>query len=154
MIIRKVTIDDLETLIHLRFDYLAEDMDAISGKDKQLIEAQLRSYFPNHLVNQTFIGVVAEEDAKVMCAAFLTISERPANPLFINGKTGTLLNVLTYPQYRRQGLATKVIGRIIDEAKQCGVSSIDLFATDDGKVLYKRLGFCDTRHPAMRLKLQ
>ncbi len=64
-----------------------------------------------------------------------------------------LLNVLTYPQYRRQRLAAAVIGRIIDEAKQCGVSSIDLFAADDGKVLYKTLGFRDTRHPAMRLKL-
>ncbi len=134
-----------ETLIQLRFDYLAEDMGAISDKDTQLIEAQLRSYFPTHLENQTFIGVVAEEDTKVMCAAFLAISERPANPLFINGKTGTLLHVLTYPQYRRQGLAATVIGRIIDEAKQ--------FATDDGKALYERLGFRDTRYPAMRLKL-
>ncbi|TGE39393.1 GNAT family N-acetyltransferase [Desulfosporosinus fructosivorans] len=81
------------------------------------------------------------------------MSERPANPSFITGKTGTLLNVFTYPKYRRMGSATKAICKIIDEAKRLGVSSIDLSATQDGKPLYEKLGFIEPKCTQMRLQL-
>lgn len=153
MNLRKVNIDDIETLIKLRIDYLIEDRGGISQEDKQMIETQLKIYFPRHLSDGTFIGVVAEDANKVVCVAYLAISEKPANPAFTTGKTGTLLNVLTYSEYRRQGIATKVIGKIIDEAKLCGISSIDLLATNDGKLLYEKLGFHELKYSAMNLKL-
>lgn len=153
MNLRKVNIDDLELLIKLRIDYLIEDRGSILPEEKEKIEEQLRQYLPNHFSDDTFIGVIAESNNEVMCVAYLAISEKPANPAFITGKTGTLLNVLTYSQYRRQGLATKVIYRIIEEAKQCGVSSIDLSATNDGKPLYEKIGFHVSKYTAMRLKI-
>lgn len=153
MNLRKVSIDDFELLIRLRIDYLIEDRGSISQDEKQKIELQLRDYFPKHISDGTFIGVVAEEDNKVISVAFLSISEKPANPAFITGKTGTLLNVHTYSQYRRKGIATKVIMRIIEEARSCGVSYIDLSATSDGKPLYKKLGFNESKYTAMGIKL-
>lgn len=153
MNLRKVSIDDIELLIKLRIDYLIEDRGSILPEEKERIEKQLRHYFPKHFLDGTFIGIIAEINNEVMCVAYLAISEKPANPAFITGKTGTLLNVLTYPPYRRQGIATKVIHRIIDEAKLCEVSSIDLSATDDGKPLYIKIGFHESKYTAMSLKL-
>ena len=46
-------------------------------------------------------------------------------------------HVLTFPEFRRKGIATKVITFLIDEARKSGVSTIDLSATKDGKHLYE-----------------
>lgn len=153
MNIRKATIDDISILIKLRLDYLTADGYKLTTDEENAIRLQLATYFTQH-INHDFIAVLAESDNNIFSTAFLAISEKPANPTFITGKTGTLLNVLTYPEYRRMGIARKVLSKIIDEAKQLGVSSIDLSATQDGKPLYKKLGFIESpKYTAMKLQL-
>lgn len=153
MIMRKATIDDIDILIKIRLDYLIADRGNLTEKEEAAIRIQLPTYYSNN-INNNFIAIFAEVDNKVVAAAFMAISEKPANPAFITGKTGTLLNVFTYPEYRRMGLATKVINQVIDEAKQLGVSSIDLSATADGKPLYEKLGFTERKSKYTEMKLQ
>jgi ribosomal protein S18 acetylase RimI-like enzyme len=152
MKIRKATIEDIDILIKLRVDYLITDKGDLTLEEEAAVRLQLKGYFNKH-INNGFIAILAEEDTKVVSTAFLAISEKPANPSFITGKTGTLLNVLTYPEYRRRGIATKVIEKILHEAKEIGVSSIDLSATQDGKPLYEKLGFTESKYTSMKLQL-
>lgn len=88
-----------------------------------------------------------------MGAAYLVISEKPANPVYPNGLTGLILNVLTYPPYRRRGITTRLLEALIEEARRSGVSCLELSATEDGRLLYEKLGFTASRCPAMRLEL-
>ena len=152
MNIRKATVDDIDILIKLRIDYLLADRGNLTDDEEKAIRSQLTTYYVKH-INHDFIAVLAEIENKVVSTAFLAISEKPANPSFITGKTGTLLNVLTYPEYRRMGFARKVIYQIIDEAKQLGVSSIDLSATQDGKALYEKIGFTEAKSKYTLMKL-
>jgi GNAT superfamily N-acetyltransferase len=152
MNIRKAAIEDINILIKLRIDYLLADRGYLTKDEETAIGLQLTSYYKKH-INRDFIALLAEVDNNVVSTAFLVISEKPANPAFITGKTGTLLNVFTYPKYRKMGLATKLICQIIDEAKQLCVSSIDLLATQDGKPLYEKLGFAEPEYTPMKLKL-
>jgi GNAT superfamily N-acetyltransferase len=154
MNIRKATIEDIDILIKLRLDYLLTDRGYLNADEENAIRSQLVDYYTKH-INNDFIAILAEIDNNIVSTAFLAISEKPANPTFITGKTGTLLNVLTYPEYRRMGIATKVVSKIIDEAKQLGVSLIDLSATQDGKPLYEKLGFIEPKpkYTSMRLQL-
>ncbi|EOH93039.1 GNAT family N-acetyltransferase [Enterococcus pallens] len=153
MIIRKATIDDTTLLIRLRLDYLLEDGAILVPEEECILRRQLKDYFSKHLSNNTFIGILAEVDTHVVAVAYLAISEKPANLSFITGKTGTLLNVLTYLEYRKQGIATKVLEKLIEEAKLISVSSIDLSATTEGKYLYKKLGFLVSNYTTMKLSL-
>ena len=153
MNIRKATIEDIDILIMLRLDYLLADRGNLTAEEETAIRLQLITYYSKH-INNDFIALLAEIDNKVVATAFLAISEKPANPAFITGKTGTLLNVFTYPEYRRMGLATKVLCQIIDEARQLDVSSIDLSATQDGKPLYEKLGFTEPKSKYTPMKLQ
>ena len=153
MIIRKATMEDIDILIKLRIDYLLADVGNLTEEEENIIRSQLTTYYVKH-INHDFIALLAEIDNKVVSTAFLVISEKPANPAFITGKTGTLLNVFTYSEYRRRGIATKVICQIIEEAKKLGVSSIDLYATPDGKPLYKKLGFTEPKSKYTAMKLQ
>jgi len=152
MILRKATIADLELLINLRLDFLNDGNDHITTEETTAIRFQLDTYYRKYLPD-SFIAVLAEIDDKVVATAFLAISEKPANLNFITGKTGTLLNVFTYPSYRGRGVATQVIREIIAEAKKLGVSAIELLATPAGKPLYQKFGFSEPKHTAMRLKL-
>lgn len=154
MNIYKATLDDIDDLIRLRIDFLTMDQGRLSDQNEKDIRAQLKVYLAKHIPLEDFIAVIAKHPTgKIASAAFLIIQERPANPSFITGLTGTLLNVVTYPEFRRKGIASQVIGEIINEARQKGVSSIDLYATDDGRELYKKLGFVEPSYTSMRLKL-
>ncbi|NLM19637.1 MAG: GNAT family N-acetyltransferase, partial [Clostridiaceae bacterium] len=61
------------------------------------------------------------------------------------GLRAHLMNVYTKSEYRRRGIAKKMIELLIDEAKGKGVTEISLDATEMGRPLYKALGFEDNR---------
>jgi len=153
MLIRKANINDIEQLIKLRIDYLVEERGSLSKDEESAIKKQLKSYFQKHISDDSFVGIVADVEGVIASTAFLVISERPANPAFITGLKGTIYNVLTYPEYRRKGIATKVLEALIEEAKRANVSSVELMATKDGKYLYEKLGFKEPTFTAMRLQL-
>lgn len=152
MILRKATIEDINVLVQLRIDYLIDDRGYLEEDEKEIITDQLKCYYQSH-ISKDFLAILAEENGIILSTAFLTITEKPANPSFITGVTGTLLNVFTYPGYRRKGIATKVISLLLEEGKKVNVSSFELFATEKGKPLYKKLGFVEPKCTAMRLRV-
>ena len=158
--IRKATKSDIELLIKLRIDYLTEDGGKLSPDEKNKTVEQLSEYFPKHIDNpdnQDFIAVLAEVDGKTAASAFLVIFERPMSPRHCaTGKIALVLNVLTYPEYRRRGIATKLLNLLIEEAKKANVSFIELSATSMGRPVYEKLGFKEKTHSVyteMRLNL-
>lgn len=154
MNIRKATAEDVELLVRLRIDYLTADYGTLEESAVTAIRKQLRDFLPRALPTESFIAFLAEENGEVAATAFLVVEERPANPTYLTGKVGTVMNVLTYPQYRRQGFSSRVLRALIDEAKRSGVSAIELSATVDGRPVYEKLGFKPVeRYTAMKLVL-
>ena len=74
---------------------------------------------------------------------------------FITGKTGTVLNVYTKPEYRKKGYAKKLMNMMLEDAKAENVSIIELKATEDGYSLYRSIGFEDVvaKYHNMRISL-
>jgi GNAT superfamily N-acetyltransferase len=70
----------------------------------------------------------------------------PSNP---SGVTGYILSVATDERYRRRGHARVVVGATLDWLRDCGVSRVDLHASDDARPLYRDLGFREPRGLAM-----
>ncbi|MDR1198934.1 MAG: GNAT family N-acetyltransferase [Prevotellaceae bacterium] len=149
MIFRKLNANDRDLFVKLRMYYLSTEFD-INSIDVNEIERNLIRYFDEHILKNDFIGMVCEIDNEVVATAFLIINERPSSPTFVNGKLGVLMNVFTYPDYRKQGIATKLIDKILEEADKENVSVIDLNATKEGENLYKRFGFKEVEYKSMR----
>lgn len=153
MEIRRAKVDDTELLIQLRIDFL-QDMHPLTAAEEEAIRKSLRGHFAKHIPAGTCIAMLAFERDEAVSVAYLSICEKPANRSWPTGITATLLNVWTHPDYRRRGLATQLIRALIDEARQAGVSNIDLSATEEGRPVYEKLGFeVSTEHTEMRLKL-
>ena len=153
MILRTATQDDIALLIKLRRDYFHLESIALFEQEQIDNDPQLAHYFFEHLADGSFVAMLAEKDGHIISAAFLVISERPRNAAFISGKVGIMLNVLTYAEYRRKGIAAKVISALIEEAKSAGVASIELAATTMARPLYEKLGFQLSPYTAMKLYL-
>ena len=83
------------------------------------------------------------EMEEVVACAFLLIVEKPANPMFITGRTGTVLNVYTKPICRHKGYAKAIMKTLLQDAVELNLSFVDLESTEAGYDLYKSIGFTD-----------
>lgn len=154
MIYIKAAKEDGRALQELRLAYLNEDYGTLSEDTTERIKSQLPGYFQAHL-NEDLFAYIAKSNDEAVASVFLFISEKPANPSFITGKTGTILNVYTNPNYRRQGIAKQLMEMAIAHAKELGLSYLELQATKDGAPLYRSIGF-ETKvshYEPMRLNL-
>lgn len=141
VIVEPARAGDIEALAALRIAYLEEDSGAL-GADAADIAAGLPAYFAAHL-NRDLFCFVARDAGRIAACACLLVVEKPPSPAFPNGRTGTVLNVYTRPEYRRRGLARRVMRRLIDEARALELSAVSLKATEAGRPLYRGLGFTD-----------
>ena len=71
------------------------------------------------------------------------IVEKPMSPAFLNGKTGTVLNVYTRPAFRRKGWGRCVMEALLAEARERSLSVVELKSTEAGYALYRAVGFAD-----------
>lgn len=144
--------EDIEMLTALRLAYLREDMGDIPSDKMEKISGQLPGYFKRHLGRDMF-AYGAWRNGEIIGCCFLIVTEKPANPGFVNGLTGTVMNVYVKPGYRRRGIAKRLMKMLIGDSAKMGLDFIELKATEQGHGLYKLLGFEDTvsHYHSMRL---
>ena len=138
MEIRKATLADTNALTQNRIAFVS---DAAGKPIDSAFEERIRAYFSEHLEDGSLLCFLAEENGELVAACVLciyTIMPRPTSPA---GKCGLLINVNTRADYRRQGIASRMLKALFAEAKQAGVERIGLDYTDDGYPLYCSLGF-------------
>lgn len=152
MEIRRATIDDIDKLVQIRMDFIAESKgSALNTEQEKQLRNRLASYFQAHIGSDFYASLAVDGD-KVVSAVFLCILEKPANLVFPDGREGTILNVYTKPEYRRQGLAMKLFKDIIEEADNQKLSSCELIASEMGRPLYEKFGFAGIRDTYMKRK--
>ena len=142
MDVQKAQISDIDALVDLRIQYITEDHGQLEIQDAATIAEKLPEYFKTHLGKDLFCYILRDGKYIVSCA-FLLIIEKPMSPAFINGKTGTVLNVDTRPAYRHKGYAGLIIKELISDARKMALCTIELKATDAGYSLYRSAGFTD-----------
>ena len=74
----------------------------------------------------------------------------PANPKDPCTERAVILNVYTEPEFRKRGIARQIVLTILALAKQKGLRSVNLHASDEGRYLYERLGFEATNEMRVR----
>ncbi len=142
MIVEKANIEDVTLLTELRLAYLKEDYGELSKNDIEIISRDLPDYFKKNL-NRTLFCYLIREGEEIAACAFLLVVEKPMSPAFITGRTGTVLNVYTKPQFRHKGYAKEIMNKLLSDAEEKNLSVVELKSTEDGYGLYKSVGFVD-----------
>jgi GNAT superfamily N-acetyltransferase len=153
--IGQATVADIGALEQLRMDYLKEDFGELTNEQKEMLLAEIDPYLRWHLGTGLMVFVARDDEAGIVSCAWLLLIEKPPSPRFPHGRTGTLFNVYTAPEFRRRGLASRVMGALIEDARIRHLDLLELNATEDGYPLYRSLGFRNAheKHRAMRMWL-
>ena len=149
--IRAATPADIPEILRQRRG-MYEDM---NYKDPATLAAMLSvtaAYLERALPEGTFRAWLAETANQAVGGGAIVISPWPAHPYDLECRRATILNVYTYPHYRRQGIARQIMQTMIAWCKRENFARVDLHASPDGRHLYESLGFEASNE--MRLKLR
>jgi GNAT superfamily N-acetyltransferase len=150
-LIREATPNDLpEILRHRRGMYQAmgfSDANALSS-----MVSTSEPYLMTALANGTFRAWLAVLGDWPVAGGAVLINPWPSHPYDLECRRATILNVYVDPDFRRKGIAHRLMQTMIDWCRKEGFAAVYLHASNDGKPLYERLGFEPTTE--MRLKLR
>ncbi len=156
MELRLATLDDIPTLVRHRRGMFV-DMDALKGvppNPAQLaaMDTAYTTFARERLIDgrmQAWIVVDADRAAASGAILYTDWLPRP------DGKRSVLAyvhSVYTEPDYRRIGLARRILKAMMVEVRARGLPRLTLHASDQGRGLYEQLGFVPTNE--MRLVLE
>ena len=139
---RIATAGDIDLMMSSRLEMLHVVND-LSG-DYEFSD-DLINYSREYFLNGDQTTVLALDGQTVIgCASmsYMTIMPTFSHP---TGKRAHLMNVYTNSNYRRQGIARRMVTMLIDDAWGKGTTEISLDATESGRPLYESLGFKDSK---------
>jgi len=102
------------------------------------------------LEDGSYVGWLTEEDGKLVAGAGLWVMEFPPHYLDPEPHRAYLLNFYVAPEMRGRGLARKLLGLAVDEAKARGIKVVTLHASKFGKPIYERNGFAMSNEMMLR----
>jgi ribosomal protein S18 acetylase RimI-like enzyme len=132
--IRQAVENDLDELLDL-YAHLNPNDDPLPAR------VRVVELWQGIIANPALTCFVAEQAGRLISSCNLAIIPnltRGARPY------GVIENVITHPDFRRQGLAKRVLDRAIETAKQAGCYKVMLLSGADRKsahALYEKVGF-------------
>jgi ribosomal protein S18 acetylase RimI-like enzyme len=152
--LRRATERDLDTLIEYRIMFLKDSYGDPSPEVESRLKISLKKYFSAALKEGLYISWIAEYKDKPIGFSGMVFREQPGNFDIPNGKTGYILNIFTLPEYRKNGIASMLMSKLIEEGRARNLDRLELRATNDGEPVYRNIGFVEPHDLPMELDLR
>ena len=134
---RKLGKNDLDEFIRIRIGQLREE-----GATEDIdLKPALLDYYNRHIADGTFVSYIAVDGDKIVGTSGMSFVEKPPYFGCPSGKLGLLSSMYTDNNYRRQGIAKKLLSMVVDEARAYGCGVVQITASDMGVLLYSDFGF-------------
>ena len=130
LIYKKADLSDIDMLTETRIEVLRAANRLSADVDMSEVRRELYAYYERALANNTH-------------TAYL-----------VSGNKAYIMNMYTHPDYRRKGIAFKVLGMLVKECYARNITAISLEATDMGRPLYEKYGFIKMEHEMELPKIQ
>ena len=147
--IRAGTLDDIEVLVRHRLG-MFRDM-GVPEAEVAAMEEPARAYFRRAVPEKKYVAFLTESDGRVIAGGGIIIIDWPAGRGDLRDSKAMILNMYTEAEFRRRGLARRLMQAMIDWCRDEGYKTVSLHASDYGRPLYESLGFKPTNE--MRLTL-
>ena len=134
---RELEQKDLDKFICLR----QAQLQAEGTKPTTDLTKPLKAYYEKHIADGTFKSWVATDNGEIIATSGMSFIEKPPTYGNPSGKFGILSSMHTLEAYRRKGIAKKLLGLVIDEAKGHGCGVVQVTASKAGVLLYDAFGF-------------
>ena len=140
MYYRRATINEIDILANLRKQQLIDEGMAPSSD----IDLELHNFFLRNMEDGNLIEWVAIDKEEIIATAAIIFYDFPPNFINKSGVRGYIANVYTRPEYRGRGIATDLIDKLVEEARDRGVKKLWLGASKMGRPVYLKYGFVET----------
>jgi GNAT superfamily N-acetyltransferase len=120
-------------------------LDSMAAKFRPWLEARMQS-------GDYLAWLATTEDERVVAGAGLWLMDWPPHMLGSSERRGNIVNVYTEPEFRRRGLARRLVEAALEWCKKNNIDFVILHASDQGRSLYESLGFQPGNE--MRIRLQ
>lgn len=139
IVYKRLTDKELDIFIRMRISQLREE-GAVENID---LTPELKNYYKRHMADDTFISWLAVDDdnGRIVGTSGISIVEKPPYFSCPTGKIALLSSMFTDKAYRRKGIATTLLEKIVTEAKIRHCGTIQITASDMGVLLYSNFGF-------------
>ena len=134
---RRLEKKDLDEFIRLRINQLREE----GATEDFDLKPALMDYYNRHLSDGTFVSYLAVDGDKIVGTSGMSFVEKPPYFSCPSGKLGLLSSMYTDKDYRRQGIAKKLLSLVVEEARAYGCGTVQITASDMGVLLYTDFGF-------------
>lgn len=143
---RWATADMLELLVETRIEVLRAANRLDDGADLSAVAEQSRDYYRTALADGSHAGLLAFDGAAFVGAGGVSYYRVMPTCHNATGQKAYIMNMYVRPAYRRRGIATQILKRLVADAQGRGIGCIALEATDAGRPLYERFGFVPMAH--------
>jgi GNAT superfamily N-acetyltransferase len=149
--IREATAGDVDVVMHHRRSMFA-DMGNRDPTALDAMDASSRPIFARALADGSYRGWLVEDaGGRVVAGGGIIRLPYHSSPRDPDPRRAWIVNMYTEPEYRRQGLARRLMEAMIEWCRGQRMANVFLHASDEGRPLYEALGFTPTNE--MRLPL-
>ncbi len=141
IVYRRGTLADLEAFLPLRMAMLREVGMLPDEPHYSELLLSNRRYFQEKIPCEAYLLWVAEVESQIVATSGLLLFERPPTGENPTGLDGYVMNMYTLPQWRGQGIATRLLAMIIEYMRSRRAGRLWLHATPAGKRIYEGFGF-------------
>jgi GNAT superfamily N-acetyltransferase len=144
ILIRETTLDDAsEVLRHRRLMF--RDMGYRDEAALDTMQATSEPFLLARMQDGAYHGWLAQTaDGHMAGGGGVLLHAWGTNPRDPNPMRAYLLNVYVYPEFRRKGVARRLMQEMVDWCRAQGFATVWLHASDEGRPLYESMGFTPT----------
>jgi GNAT superfamily N-acetyltransferase len=155
LVLRKATPDDVSILVKHR-RWMFEDMAFARGMshaptELDAMDAAYAQQLQAQLPDDRLQAWVVEAEGRVVASGAILFADWLPRPGDLTECLAYVHSVYTEPDYRRRGLARRVVQTLIEVCRAKGLQRVTLHASDAGRPMYEAMGFVATNE--MRLML-
>ena len=138
---RKATAGDIDLLTKARIDVLRAANRLLDDTGMDDVEKQTYAYYQKALRDGTHTAYLAFDGDRWIGAG--GVSYYRVMPTYHNpsGNKAYIMNMYTRPEYRRLGIAFRMLDLLVEDARSRQITFITLEATAMGRPLYEKYGF-------------
>ena len=138
--IREARVEDVAEILRHRLGMYEAMGVGDPGSRAEMAAASAR-ILPQAIRDGSFRGWLAEVDGRVVAGGGVFVTAWLSHPGDLICRKATVLNVYTDPEYRRRGIARRLMEVILAWCRREGFANVFLHASPEGRPLYERLGF-------------
>ena len=116
IIFKKLTESELDTIIEMRINQLTEEYTSEGKKVPEDVDlrSSLREFYTKNMAAGTYVSWLAMDGEKIVGTSGMSFAEKPPYFTCTTGKLGILSSMYTDPDYRRMGIATQLLDRVVN----------------------------------------